>query len=86
MDSAELEDKWERQWQEAVLLRVMDELRREQGDSAAFRAFERYGLGGAAAADVAAELGLSEASVYQAKTRLLRVVRERVAAIREEEG
>ena len=55
------------------------ELVRLELDERTWKAFQRYAVDGAAAADVAKDLGLSVWSVYQAKSRVLRRLRQELA-------
>ncbi|NOS99997.1 MAG: RNA polymerase sigma factor [Phycisphaerales bacterium] len=68
-------DDWEREWKLTLLRQCFERIRRET-EPVAFRAFERVVRDGCAAADVAAELGISVKAVYNAKHRVLRRVRE----------
>lgn len=65
---------WEAEWQRAVLREALDVVRGEV-EARTFRAFELYELGGRDVAAVAAELGVSVATVYQARTRVVRRLR-----------
>jgi RNA polymerase sigma-70 factor (ECF subfamily) len=70
-----LEQLWEAEWRDCVARACLDEVRREVQEST-FRAFERFALEGRPAEEVAAELGITPNSVYTAKRRILRRVRE----------
>jgi RNA polymerase sigma-70 factor (ECF subfamily) len=58
------------------VLRCLLELAELEFEPSTMRAFRRVALEGAAGSDAAAELGLSVASVYAARSRVLRRLRE----------
>ena len=67
------DDQWDRQWAEQILSRALGEVR-QRVDRQTFEAFELYGQRGVPVDVVAQRLGLSPQSVYQAKTRVLKLV------------
>jgi RNA polymerase sigma-70 factor (ECF subfamily) len=75
-----LSREWDREHDEHVAASL---LRRVQGDfaPATWQAFRRHVLEGAAAAQVAAELGLSLNSVLLAKSRVLKRLRHELAGL-----
>jgi len=79
-DEASSDAEWERQWQ---LHRLRWALRSVAGhfESQTLRAFELHVLGGLSVEKTATELGLSKASVYQARHRVLKALRERLAEL-----
>ncbi|HMQ15557.1 MAG TPA: sigma-70 family RNA polymerase sigma factor [Phycisphaerae bacterium] len=79
-----LDAAWEEECRRAVVERALDELRSATDfDARTIEAFERVGLAGRPAAEVADELGLSVDSVYAAKSRCTRVLREIVTRLSE---
>ena len=70
--------RWEREWQ---LHRLRWAMRcvAEDFEPATLKAFEMHVLAGRPVAETAEELGLSKASVYQAKSRILKCLKERLA-------
>ncbi len=76
---------WEAQWEEHIVGRAVNEVRLESQGNRVFQAFERYVLQGEDPASTAQRLGMSVESVYAAKTRMLRQIRDRVKQISEEE-
>ncbi|MFQ5807186.1 MAG: sigma factor-like helix-turn-helix DNA-binding protein, partial [Phycisphaerae bacterium] len=51
----------------------------EEFEPTTLKAFEMHVLAGRSVEETARELGLSKASVYQAKSRILKCLRERLA-------
>ena len=72
------DEQWEREWQ---LHRLRWAMRSIAGDfePTTLKAFEMHVLAGLPVAETAAALGLSRDSVYQAKCRVLRCLRARLA-------
>lgn len=72
--------QWEREWQ---LHRLRWALRSVAGEfeEKTLQAFELHVLGGLSVDETAEQLSLNKASVYQAKSRLLKRVRERLDAL-----
>src|SRR5262249_8013502 len=66
---------WDRQHDEHVLARLL-ELMEQEFEPATVKAFRRTALEAARAEDVAAELGMSTAAVYIARSRVLRRLRQ----------
>jgi RNA polymerase sigma-70 factor (ECF subfamily) len=79
------ETHWEGHWAEQILERALDEARR-RFDEQTFEAFELYGRRGVPVDEAARTLGMSRESVYQAKTRVMRVVQAIVEQLRASEG
>lgn len=76
---------WEAEWRQHHLRQAMATIEAEFGP-ADRRAFALYVGGGQSAAETASELGLSVDSVYQAKSRILRRLREVIARQVADEG
>jgi len=70
---------WEREWQLHRLRWAMRSIA-EGFEPTTLKAFEVHVLAGRSVEETARELGLSKASVYQAKSRILKCLRERLAA------
>jgi len=68
---------FERQWRQVTFDEALDEVRLEV-DPATFQAFDLYARKSRPAGEVARLLGLSRNAVYQAKTRVLARVREKI--------
>lgn len=84
--SSEAEDAvWEVEWRRYHVRRALQRIRAEF-NSADLRAFEEYGIAGRAVAQVAEELGMSAAQIYQAKSVILRRLCSQVEQQVEEEG
>lgn len=74
------DERWEREWR---LHRLRWALRAVAGEfeEKTMQAFQLHVLGGMSVDDTAAEIGLSKASVYQAKSRVLKRVREQLESV-----
>jgi RNA polymerase sigma-70 factor (ECF subfamily) len=73
-----------RQWDEEhdrYLLGCLLDLVQQEFEPTTLRAFRRLALEGASGAEVAAELGLSVAAVYMAKSRVLQRIRQEAAGL-----
>ncbi len=76
---ASADARWEREWQLHRLRWAMNAVA-ASFEPITLKAFELHVLAGRPVAETAAELGLSKASVYQARSRVLRALREHLAA------
>ena len=74
---ASADARWEREWQLHRLRWAMRSIAGEF-DPPTLEAFEMYALAGRSVAETADKLGLSKASVYQAKSRVLKRLKERL--------
>lgn len=81
-----VEPAWNDAWEEQLVAQGLTLLRTSHGNSVTFKAFEEYVLRDRAAGDVAAELGITENSVHQAKSRTTKQLREIVTKLREAEA
>jgi RNA polymerase sigma-70 factor (ECF subfamily) len=77
---AEADARWEREWQLHRLRWAMCAVA-EGFEPTTLKAFEMHVLAGRSVAETADKLGLSKASVYQAKSRIVKCLRERLAAM-----
>jgi RNA polymerase sigma factor (sigma-70 family) len=77
-EEAGTDARWEREWQ-LHRLRWMLRSIAEQFDPSTVKAFELYVLAGRSVTETAEATGLSKASVYQARCRMLRMLKERLA-------
>jgi len=77
---AETDARWEREWQLHRLRWAMRSVA-EEFEPTTLKAFEMHVLAGRSVAETADKLELSKASVYQAKSRILKCLRERLAAV-----
>ncbi len=82
---ADADAAWEVEWRR-YHIRVATAKVRGEFNGKDFMAFERCTVGGESASDVATALGLSVDSIYQAKSRILRRLREHVESQVAEEG
>jgi RNA polymerase sigma-70 factor (ECF subfamily) len=73
--ASDLSRHWDEQHDRDVLARLLDLMEREF-EPKTLRAFRRVGLEGAKARDVAEELGMSVGAVYEAKSSVLRRLRQ----------
>ena len=71
--------RWEREWQLHRLRWAMRSIAGEF-EPITLQAFELHVLAGKPVAETADKLGLSKSSVYQAKSRILKCLKERLAA------
>jgi RNA polymerase sigma-70 factor (ECF subfamily) len=76
------EADWEAEWQERVFAWACEQVRRGVTD-ATWQAFWRTAVGAEPARDVAADLGLSVAAVYLARSRVLARLKELVRSAQE---
>ena len=76
---ADADQRWEREWQLHRLRWAMRSVA-QTFEPATLKAFEMHVLAGRPVTETAEALGLSKASVYQAKSRILKCLRERLAA------
>lgn len=74
------DERWEREWQ-LHRLRWAMRLIADKFEPATLKAFEMHVLAGQSVDDTAAELNLSKASVYQARSRVLKRLREQLAQL-----
>jgi RNA polymerase sigma-70 factor (ECF subfamily) len=74
-ENSELSGLWNRQHDELVMQRII-ELVQPQFSEATWSAFSRQVMDGVGASDVAGELDMSIDSVYAAKSRVLRMLRQ----------
>lgn len=77
---ASADTRWEREWQLHRLRWAMRSIA-EGFEPPTLKAFEMHVLAGCSVAETAEQLGLSKASVYQAKSRILKGLRERLATM-----
>ena len=75
---AEADGRWEREWQLHRLRWAMRSIA-DSFEEITLRAFELHVLAGRPVAETAAELNLSSDSIYQAKSRVLKALREHLA-------
>jgi RNA polymerase sigma-70 factor (ECF subfamily) len=80
---ASCDARWEREWQLHRLRWAMQSVSNEF-ERPTLQAFEMHVLAGQPVEDTAASLGLSKASVYQARSRVLKRLKERLAELDED--
>lgn len=82
-DEEPLEVQWSTMWEQHLLKRAIDLVRREHaGSPRTFQAFEQYVILDHPADEVAAGLGMSVDSVYQAKIRITSAIRNAVKELK----
>ena len=74
------DDRWEREWRLHRLRWAMNEIASEFEQST-LKAFELHVLAGQSVDETATELGLSKGSVYQAKSRVLKCLKTKLAEL-----
>lgn len=79
-NSSQLAVEWDREHDRHVIDRLL-EIVRPDFQKETWQAFQRFALDGTPAAQVAAELGLTEGAVVAAKSRILRRLRDEAGAI-----
>ena len=84
-ESVAIEQIWNDAWEQQLLSRAIEEIRREMGHTRSFAAFELHVVRDEPAADVAQKLGLHVKSVYRAKDQFTRLLKTRLAAMRNED-
>lgn len=88
-DGVSEDELWDREWEAQQLERALARTRdryTKAGNAKTFEAFHRVAVLGHDPAAVAADLGLSRDSVYQAKSRLLAQLRVEMQAVADEMG
>lgn len=81
-----VERAWEASWRNEQLATAIDKVREYYEDNATFRAFHRVAIENHDVAIVAADLGMSPESIYQAKSRCMVRLRSTLKQIEDEEG
>jgi RNA polymerase sigma-70 factor (ECF subfamily) len=84
-ESVAVETVWNDAWEQQLLSRAIDEIRRDSGHTRAFSAFERHVIQDESADAVAKDLGLHVKSVYRAKDQFTRLLKARLTALRDED-
>ena len=85
LESLEVEQVWNDVWEQEMLRRAVEEVRKEMGTTKTFRAFEMYVILDLPAQEVSQRLALHIDNVYRAKDSVTRTLREKLNAIRESE-
>ncbi len=81
-----VEAAWSDVWEKEQMQRVMEAVRQDYRGAKTFRAFELYAMENQTAEDVANTLEMSVDSVYKAKERITKAIREKLQRLAEEEG
>ena len=84
-ESVAVEEVWNDAWEQQLLSRAVEEIRRDSGHTRTFSAFERHVVLDQSAEAVARELGLHINSVYRAKDQFTRLLKARLSALRDED-
>jgi RNA polymerase sigma factor (sigma-70 family) len=82
----DVERSWNEGWEQELLRRALEQLRRERGERRSFQAFERNVILGRSATEVAAELKMPVNSVHKAKAKMLPALQEKLRAMRQSWG
>ncbi len=77
---AEQDERWEREWQLHRLRWALSEVA-PHFERKTLQAFEMHVLADKSVDETAETLGLSKASIYQARSRILKAVKERLAGV-----
>jgi RNA polymerase sigma-70 factor (ECF subfamily) len=80
-----VDQAWNDIWEQELLARAVEQLRKEQGQTKTFQAFEQYVALNKPADSVAEQLGLHITSVYRAKQEITQLLREKVRAMNDED-
>jgi RNA polymerase sigma factor (sigma-70 family) len=75
-ESVQVAQAWDRAWDHEVLHQVLAEAREVWGSSKTFQAFERYSILNEPAEKVGESLQMNVNSVHQAKTRMVKMLKE----------
>jgi RNA polymerase sigma-70 factor (ECF subfamily) len=84
-ESVAVENVWNDVWEQQLLSRAIEEIRRDSGRTRAFSAFERHVMRDESADAVATDLGMHVKSVYRAKDQFTRLLKARLTALRDED-
>jgi RNA polymerase sigma-70 factor, ECF subfamily len=85
-DAPAVQESWDRNWHDQLMRRALVILRdRFGGSEQTFEAFRLYVLQNQPPADVAQHLGMSVDSVYKAKQRILKSLRDTIQQLDEED-
>ena len=83
-ESVAFEQVWNDIWEQELLRRALDEIRREMGESRTFRAFELYHLFDETGEAIAQRLDMHINSVYRAKDEVMRTLQAKLSKMRDE--
>jgi RNA polymerase sigma-70 factor (ECF subfamily) len=83
--TAVVEQIWEDVWEQELLRRAVEEIRRETNDSRTFQAFERCAVHGESPETVAGKMGMHVKSVFRARTEITRLLKARLTTLRAED-
>jgi RNA polymerase sigma-70 factor (ECF subfamily) len=84
-ESVAVEQLWNDAWEQQLLSRAVEEIRRDMGHTRTFAAFELHVMMDEAANGVAQKLSLHIDSVYRAKHQITRWLKSRLTAMRNED-
>ena len=88
-DHVQVEQAWNDIWEEQILQRAVDQTRQQcadAGNADAFRAFELHVIKGQPIEAICRELGVSESTVYRAKSRVSAMLKKRLEVLEDMEG
>ena|SRR5438552_5975527 len=85
-DLLSIDQAWSDVWEKEQMQRAMEAVRHEHRGGKTFKAFELYAMQNQPAEDVARLLEMSVDSVYKAKERITRAIREKLQQLQAEEG
>lgn len=84
-ESVAVEKVWTDAWEQQLLSRAIEEIRKDSGHTRTFVAFERHIVMEEPADAVAKKLGLHIKSVYRATDQFTRLLKARLTALRDED-
>jgi RNA polymerase sigma-70 factor (ECF subfamily) len=84
-ESVAVERVWNDAWEQQLLSRAIEQVRQEAGHSRTFAAFERCAVHGDDVHAVAERLGMHINSVHRARDRITRLLKARLASLRDDE-
>jgi RNA polymerase sigma-70 factor (ECF subfamily) len=85
-DAVEVEQKWEDLWHNQAVRRALAKVRDSREKKSSWHAFEQTVLRGRLPHEVAAELGISVSTVYKARDRVSKALREQLRRLEDEQG
>jgi RNA polymerase sigma-70 factor (ECF subfamily) len=85
-DAIEVEQAWDDLWHRQAVRRAMAKVRASRGRDTSWQAFEQTIVHGRPPQQVADELGISLSTVYKARERVSRAMREQLKRLEGEQG
>jgi RNA polymerase sigma factor (sigma-70 family) len=88
-DHVQVEQAWNDIWEEQILQRAVDQTRQQcadADDADAFRAFELHVIKGQPIESICRELGVSESTIFRAKSRVSALLRKHLEVLNDQES